>query len=239
MQLDFLREALTHRPDVVILGICLNDTEDWTDPETIDGFREALLPRPPPPGLGYLVEHSRVIGWLHGKVDALRMHAGHLDYYRKIHDPSYSGVARFINAIDAFKASSEGQGAQLVVVIFPLLSWDLAPGRYPFGESHQRILALLRSRQLPAIDLLQAYTGKSPRRLQVVPNLDGHPNEIAHRIAAENILQFLLENGIIDGGYKPDHLAFQSMNYWRAMRRVMAGANEVPAKAPPADPMKN
>lgn len=233
MQLGFLKEALTHDPEVVILGICLNDTEDWVDARTIESYREGMLPRPPPIGLGFLVKHSRVVGWLYGKVDALRMHQGHLDYYRKIHDPSYSGVARFTQAVDEFKAQCDAHQARLVVVIFPLLSWDLAPGKYPFGESHQAITSFLRSRQLPTIDLLQAYTGKSPRRLQVVPNLDGHPNEIAHRIAAEKILQFLLENGMIDAGYKPEHMAFQSMDYWRTMRQVMAGKKDVPAAAKP------
>ncbi len=234
MQLGFLKEALTHDPKVVVLGICLNDTEDWTDPETIGEYREAMLPSPPPRGLGWLVKRSRVIGWLYGKADAIRMHAGHLDYYRQIHDPTYSGAIRFMNAIDSFKAACDEKNATLVVVIFPLLSWDLAPGRYPFGDSHQKILSFLRSRQIAAVDLLPMYTGKSPRRLQVVPNLDGHPNEIAHRMAAENILQFLLKNQIIDVGYVPDHLAYQSMNYWRAMKQVMAGNQDVPAKAPDA-----
>jgi hypothetical protein len=46
---------------------------------------------------------------------------------------------------------------------------------------------------VPVIDLSPLYIGIPLERLQVIPGVDRHPNEIAHRMAAERIYLWLEE----------------------------------------------
>ena len=95
------------------------------------------------------------------------------------------------------------EGASLAAVIFPLMSHDLRPGRYPFSGNHEKMGKVFRDERIPVIDLLDAFTGLSPERMQAIPAIDPHPNEIAHRVAAESIFDSLLRLGLVDGNYRP------------------------------------
>jgi lysophospholipase L1-like esterase len=89
------------------------------------------------------------------------------------------------------------QGARLGVVAFRHESLDLAP-------EWKRLLDELDSRLgesgTPVRDLgLALLSRRRPGELQVYPGLDRHPNEVAHRIAADEIADFLGENGLLTG----------------------------------------
>ena len=74
----------------------------------------------------------------------------------------------------------------LLAVVFPVFDSSL-DARYPYREHHRRLAALLARLDIPAIDLLDDFSGMDAARLAVEPHLDPHPNEIAHRIAARAI----------------------------------------------------
>ena len=63
--------------------------------------------------------------------------------------------------------------------------------RYPFYEIHKKVDALLTSLGVPHLDLSSSFKGIPLERLQVIPGVDRHPNEIAHRMAAEAIYLWL------------------------------------------------
>ena len=75
---------------------------------------------------------------------------------------------------------------KLVAVIFPLLAMPLDDS-YPFEAVHGFLHSLLSERQIPFVDLRDAYRGMPNERLQAIPGKDPHPSEIAHRVAAEVI----------------------------------------------------
>ena len=50
---------------------------------------------------------------------------------------------------------------------------------------------------LPLLDLRPFYTGIDARRLAVVPFSDPHPNELAHRIAADAIADYLIDHSVL------------------------------------------
>ncbi len=56
---------------------------------------------------------------------------------------------------------------------------------YPYRAQHEQILAKLAELGIEAIDLWPLYEGVETRRLAVTPFTDAHPNELAHRIAAD------------------------------------------------------
>ena len=73
-QINLLREALTHDPDIVILGICTNDLEDWNKPKEFKAWRNQGIPLPTPAGMRW----SRILTWMHGKTEALRTARAHV-----------------------------------------------------------------------------------------------------------------------------------------------------------------
>jgi len=79
-----------------------------------------------------------------------------------------------------------------VVTIFPLFGNPLDE-RYPFTEIHAKVAAAGSAAGATVVDLLPAYRGLRWEVLVVNGPLDEHPNEIAHRIAADTLLEALEE----------------------------------------------
>ena len=76
---------------------------------------------------------------------------------------------------------------------------------------------------MPYLDLLPAFQGVDPVRMQAVPGIDPHPSEIAHRIAAEAILNYLLKQGLVAPGYRPRESgsnAFQHEVWEKTIQRI-------------------
>jgi len=84
-------------------------------------------------------------------------------------------------------------GGVLVVMIFPLL-YDF--DRYPFKEIHEKLASICAKANIPVLDLLPAYSQFKDRDLWANPT-DHHPNETAHKIAAEKLYDFLFEKKLI------------------------------------------
>jgi len=80
---------------------------------------------------------------------------------------------------------TRAQGAELLVVRWPLLVG--LDGRYPFADVDGLIAAFLDAEGIARHDLLPALRGRGTEPLWVHP-VDRHPNEAAHRLAAESLL---------------------------------------------------
>lgn len=89
----------------------------------------------------------------------------------------------------------KGNGSELVIVLFPLLyEFD----DYAFADIHDKIGDFCRSEGIPLLDLLPAFSKHDARELWVHP-IDHHPNEIAHRIVAEELHAFLKAEELLEG----------------------------------------
>jgi hypothetical protein len=82
------------------------------------------------------------------------------------------------------KRSLDARGARLLVAPWPLLL-GLERG-YPFAEAHQAIERFCLSASIAHHDLLAAFQGRRTAELWVHP-VDHHPNELAHRLAADSL----------------------------------------------------
>ena len=78
--------------------------------------------------------------------------------------------------------------ASFVVVTFPFL--ELLGPEYRFGAVHDQLDRFWNEAGVPHLDLLHTFDGRSPSEL-VVHQSDAHPNEEAHRLAAEAIARFI------------------------------------------------
>jgi lysophospholipase L1-like esterase len=202
-QLAFLKEALRWRPDVLVLGICLNDVEDVAKPGQIAEWRSDMLPPPPPPRLAAILRRSVCLSMAYRGWAVRAARRGYVRYYRRIYDPDYSGWSRFRVAIKKFQVACADEEVPLLAVILPLMSDPFEKGRYRFEFAHEAIRALLESSGMAHLDALAAFRGKNPLRMTAIPVIDPHPSEIAHRILAETVLDRLLALGYLPEDYRP------------------------------------
>jgi hypothetical protein len=82
------------------------------------------------------------------------------------------------------------------MAIFPIFDSQLGDG-YSYRALHEEIGSLAGDAGLRVLDLLPAYEGVDARRLALIPFTDPHPNELAHRLAAERIAEYLIAEELI------------------------------------------
>ncbi|MEK9146729.1 MAG: hypothetical protein AAB639_00860, partial [Patescibacteria group bacterium] len=73
---------------------------------------------------------------------------------------------------------------KILVVIFPLIS-PLGPD-YPARHVHQLMAETFRSNNVEVLDLQNVF-GRFDKQKLMASKFDPHPNEIAHKFAAEEI----------------------------------------------------
>jgi len=202
-QVALLDEALKWEPQIVILGICLNDMEDWSKADELERWRKPLIPQVPPAWIARPLHCSRALTWLYGRIEEMIAHRNELRYYRRLYNPAYSGVTRFRDALSMMNNKCRKAHIAFVPVIFPLLSEPFQKGRYPFEYAHESIHRLCDELNIQCLDLLSHFRVASPDRLQVIPGFDPHPNEIAHRMIAESVLLYLISNHFLPPSYSP------------------------------------
>jgi hypothetical protein len=103
----------------------------------------------------------------------------------------------------------------LVAVVFPLFGYPLNDD-YPFKEIHGYIHGRLEQDKIPYLDLLEAFKNAPAERIAVIPGEDYHPNEIGHRIAAEEIYGWLARSGRI-----PERLKIAEMYSERTQIKII------------------
>ena len=93
-------------------------------------------------------------------------------------------------ALKAMGALCREHGVPMVVAIFPLFGNPL-DDRYPFASIHAKVRAAAQDAGAQVVDLYDTYRGLRWDVLVVNGADDEHPNEIAHRLAANTLLHAL------------------------------------------------
>jgi hypothetical protein len=94
------------------------------------------------------------------------------------------GFAETGERIGAMQRTLQARGARLLVAPWPLFV-GLEKG-YPFGPAHEAIARFCLAKGVPHHELLPAFRGRRSSELWVHA-VDHHPNEVAHRLAAESL----------------------------------------------------
>ena len=169
--------------DQVVLVYCLNDISDiipkWQ--EILQRIKSANPPR-------HVFKHSYFLNTLHFRFiaaedpDVANYFSCTLDAYNgaiwKQQESRLRRLAQYVKS----------RGAHLRVVTFPYL--HNLDQDYSFEHVHQQLDRLWRSLGVPNLDLMQLYRSKAGEDLMVGAH-DAHPNEYAHRLAAEVLVPFL------------------------------------------------
>jgi hypothetical protein len=179
-------EGFAYQPDVVLLGFVLNDSEDaqaaehrraeeWDEPKT-------RAPR--------WWERSALLRFAGGRVWATVENRRRVSGYLSMYDEKASGWIASREALKRIGAQCREHGVPLVVAIFPLFGNPL-DASYPFVPIHEKVARAAADAGARVVDLLPAYRGLRWDILVVNGADDEHPNEIAHRIAANVLLHAL------------------------------------------------
>ncbi len=182
------------QPDLLLLAFVLNDPE----PLRRDQRLELLAPaerRAPEAGLSsWLLERSKLYGLVWNRLENRRQHRALSDYYRSLFSGEHWEAC--LQALRRIGRMSRERGVPLVVVVFPVFDGPMDED-YAYADEHLRIRTEAEALGLPVLDLLESYRGIEGRRLAVTPSTDPHPNELAHRVAADGILEYLVRRDLV------------------------------------------
>jgi hypothetical protein len=185
----FERVRELYQPDLLVYAMVPNDPErsaafeaarvdmdDWI----VDRRRVAdpLGAGAPPPGL-------RLLAFLYEREETWRISRASTRWYRDLHgEPNREGWARTQGYVRAMQDQIAASGGRLLVMTWPLL---VSLDDYPFADVEATVATFLDGAGIPRHDLRPVLRDTPAPALWVHP-LDRHPNEVAHRKAAESLL---------------------------------------------------
>ncbi|HEV8337609.1 MAG TPA: SGNH/GDSL hydrolase family protein [Candidatus Polarisedimenticolia bacterium] len=191
--------GLSLTPDWVFVGYCLNDAEPplferGPDGKLVRRDREAEAPEnlgtAPIPAPWRWLRLTRLAYLAYRNQ---RSTAATIAHYRDLYRDDGADYRRTKRALAEIARLGRGAGVPVTVLIFPVF-YHLDAG-YPFRDLTRQIEAEAGRNQIDAIDLLPWFRGFSGPDLWVHP-ADQHPNETAHRIVAERLVEYVAAEGV-------------------------------------------
>jgi lysophospholipase L1-like esterase len=169
--------------NTVIYVFCLNDIEGYD--EQTDAAIESLRARQPS---FFLFTKTFLFNWLYFRFvqftqPEVKEYFPHLR--ESYTSDAWDSLSRKLDAL--YRECRESQ-VQLRMVVFPFMQ-DLGAD-YPFRAAHEKLVGFCREREIPVLDLEPVFRDHADEPL-TVNRYDAHPNELAHRIAADAILSQL------------------------------------------------
>jgi len=186
-------EGLAYGPDVVVVGYCLNDSEDEGAAELRRARDWEEKARERAARGRRLLDRSALYRLVEARLRATHENRWRLRAYRSQYAPDYPGWIAAQKALGRMAGLCRERKIPIVVMIFPLFGNPLGDG-YPFSEVHAAVArAVAATGWARPLDLLPAYRALDWHLLVVDGANDEHPNEIAHRIAASTLVAALAD----------------------------------------------
>jgi len=189
--LEVFGDVLALDPDLVVYGMVLNDADQSPEFRARQTFvndlildhGHMLIGRPAfEPGLIDL----RLLSFVRDRLETYRIGRETTRWYREMYGPpNQDGWRRTQAYVRDMDARMRTRGGRLLVASWPLLAG--LESRYPFEDVAREIARSLAAGGVAHHDLLAAFRGRTSESLWVHP-VDRHPNEIAHRLAAESLV---------------------------------------------------
>jgi len=181
-QMEFLAQLLAvYKVDEVVLCYVPNDIEK------VLPVGENFDPTLPPPGSTFFNLHgSALLEHVYYRVYVPRAAT-----VRGYHDWLANGYADAAlwrlqqQRLDEMIGLCRRRGVRFRVVLFPFLRWS--GQRFDPEEIHAKVAGFFQKQDIPVVDLLPVFADRDPADV-VLNAQDAHPNELAHRLAAEAIL---------------------------------------------------
>ena len=149
----------------------------------------------------FLVNNSALISLIAASIKKRIMKR---DLHRYLHALFFSerSWSHWSFLVQKIKSQCENAKVSCGAVTFPMFGFP-ERGSQSLEAIYMRINDLFRSLEFQHLDLSGSYAGLGQELLMVEPGVDSHPNEIAHRIAAEAIAKWLLTEHLIPRQHAP------------------------------------
>lgn len=176
------------RPDVLIHVLYCNDLghDLYEELKRIHALqnRRSLLAR-----------HSNVWRFLERRVRCEMVLKRTVDYFRGGDSPFQRRQAweRLTSGLRAVKEIADADQTPYALVLFP---WLFRLDDYPLDQVHSEVRRVADEMEIPFLDLLKTFRGRSARRMRISV-IDEHPSPEAHTLAAQRIVRFLHEQGFV------------------------------------------
>lgn len=174
------------RANVAVYTICLNDilsyhAGDREEYDRLNQFKPEF----------FLFRDTYFFNLLYIRIQILR-HPELREYYAKL-KTHYSGPEweRMQRTLDELRVVCAENKIDLRIAIFPFLH-NLGPD-YPFAAAHETLADYFQRHNIPVLDLRPVLEPHVPEGL-TVGRFDAHPNERAHQLAAEAMMQTILSD---------------------------------------------
>ena len=181
-------EGFVYEPDVVVLAWVLNDSEDQDAAEArraADWVAEEERERS---ALERFLDHSALVRLVRTRLRATVENRDRVRNFKSMYLDDDPGWIAARKALQTLGGLCRSHGVPLVVAIFPLFGNPLDE-HYPFVEEHGKVAQAASEAGAHVVDLLPRYQGLRWDLLVVDGPRDEHPNEIAHRIAAQALVR--------------------------------------------------
>ena len=185
----------TH-PDFVLLEFYVNDLENGDHSGRPEG--SSLIPGDSGPArwLRRATDRTLFRRMLQMQFDILQERLGLVETYpaymhRRFGDPAGVHWQAAAYELRDFIGECRAHDTPLAIALFPHLSAGLPAGSYEFAELHDQVLELCRAESIPCVDLRSTFAAYRNYTSLWVNRFDPHPNALAHRLAAERLLEVL------------------------------------------------
>ncbi len=188
---DAFRTSLEYEPDLLVYALVLNDADRPPEFQARQSYvndwildRENPADEVPPP------HRLRLVDFVSDRVTAWRVGRATTRWYLDMWSNANPGWTTTRQHLLEMNAQLRRRGGRLLVAPWPLFV-SLESG-YPFKPAHEAIRRFCLEQGIAHHDLLPAFRGQRTSDLWVHP-VDHHPNEVAHRLAAESLLPDVLK----------------------------------------------
>lgn len=171
-------EGLRLEPDIVIVGLCLNDLHPGIDLYAYRSYK----PPATLAGRSELLTHLR-----RRELTADPQPRAFLGMVRKNPAPKDATEAALLRTKEALEA----RGIRFVVAVLPMMS-GLRDEVYPYDTLIDMVLRDCTGMGIECIDLRDDFLGREDRTLWAHPT-DQHPNDIGQRLLGEGIFRYFEE----------------------------------------------
>jgi hypothetical protein len=192
--------AIQSSPDLVVLGYTLNDAEPplfTYNPNTKKYerrarhllLRESGATKGPPDNAIYKLRLAQLFWHAY---NSRKQTQNTIKYYKSLYmdgAPAWAVTTKALKEIGDLCASN---GIPCIGVIFPVLH-NLDD--YPLVNIHNHVGKIMEESGFIVVDLLQYLHGWKGPELWVHPT-DQHPNELVHKIAAEEVVEVIKQNNL-------------------------------------------
>ncbi|MCB0330024.1 MAG: SGNH/GDSL hydrolase family protein [Bdellovibrionales bacterium] len=193
-ELKMMKRTISERPDVILVGMTLNDLQR-AHFEEHDAAKRSMGPFKPSEFQKQLFQYWTSAGVVAKRWHNSSTHSAYSNYFFELFNDD-DNWALFRGAIGQMKELADSNGIKFGVVLFPLFGLPLDES-YPFLPIHRKVNKFFDQIEVNRFDLLKQFRFIPIDRLQTAPGLDSHPNEIGHRIAAEAIYRWLAREEMI------------------------------------------